>query len=292
MEANLVVVGGKAKKAKVALKVPTLIGRSKEAGLTIGHPMISRQHCEIFESDGLLMVRDLGSLNGTVVDGRRVKESPLPPDAEFSVGPLTFRVEYTYDGDLTNVPATVFAEPQTAAAPTPKTPANDEDVFDLKADETPLPAASPTITSAKPAATDSSSFEEILAQSSNGAAGAGKSAEDDAEEEDDIDFFAMIDEETSEPAPQPKAAEVAPKQAKPAAAAQPAPAKKATASADQKAKPTKESAVAAKEKPTKPVPATKKQPSKEAAAQPKPAPVDDPSELPDDLFDDLLKGLD
>ncbi len=95
MEAKLIVVGGKASKAKIALKLPTVIGRSREAGLTIAHPMISRRHCEVFEADGLLMVRDLGSLNGTVVGGQRVKESPLPPDAEFTVGPLTFRAEYT-----------------------------------------------------------------------------------------------------------------------------------------------------------------------------------------------------
>ena len=98
MEAKLIVVGGKASKTTIALKLPTMIGRSREAGLTIPHPMISRQHCEVFEADGLLMVRDLGSLNGTMVGGRRIKESPLPPDAEFTVGPLTFRAEYAVRG--------------------------------------------------------------------------------------------------------------------------------------------------------------------------------------------------
>ncbi len=74
MEAKLIVVGGKANKKTIALKPPTNIGRSRDADLTIPHPMISRQHCEVFETDGLLMVRDLGSLNGTMVGGRRVKE--------------------------------------------------------------------------------------------------------------------------------------------------------------------------------------------------------------------------
>ena len=116
MEAKLTVVGGKASKAQIALKLPTIIGRSRGAGLTVAHPMISRQHCEVFEADGLLMVRDLDSLNGTSVGGQKVKESPLPPDAEFTVGPLTFRVEYEYEGDLSELPEPVLAEKKAAAA--------------------------------------------------------------------------------------------------------------------------------------------------------------------------------
>jgi len=110
MEVKLTVVGGKASKSVIPLKLPTIIGRSREAELTIAHPMISRQHCQIFEKDGLLWIRDMGSLNGTVVQGQRVKESPLPPDREFTVGPLTFRPQYEYKGDLAAVPPPVLAE--------------------------------------------------------------------------------------------------------------------------------------------------------------------------------------
>ncbi|MBU4399812.1 MAG: FHA domain-containing protein, partial [Planctomycetes bacterium] len=95
----------------VALKLPTVIGRGREAGLTVAHPMISRRHCELFEADGLLMVRDLGSLNGTVIDGRRIKESPLPPEGKFAIGPLTFRAQYEYEGDLNALPEAVLADP-------------------------------------------------------------------------------------------------------------------------------------------------------------------------------------
>jgi predicted component of type VI protein secretion system len=110
MEAKLTVVAGKANKKSIALTPPTKIGRSRDADLTIPHPMISRQHCEVFEANGLLMVRDVGSLNGTMVGGRRIKEAPLPPLAEFTVGPLTFRAEYQYEGDLSKLPAPVWAD--------------------------------------------------------------------------------------------------------------------------------------------------------------------------------------
>jgi pSer/pThr/pTyr-binding forkhead associated (FHA) protein len=48
MEAKLVITKGKANKAEVKLKLPTTIGRSREADLTIAHPMVSRQHCQLF----------------------------------------------------------------------------------------------------------------------------------------------------------------------------------------------------------------------------------------------------
>jgi predicted component of type VI protein secretion system len=110
MEAKLVVTGGKVSKNVIPLTLPTTIGRGRDAKLTIAHPMVSRKHCQLFEKDGLLMIRDLGSLNGTMIAGQRIKEAPLPPDAEFTVGPLTFRAEYQYDGDLKALPDPVFEE--------------------------------------------------------------------------------------------------------------------------------------------------------------------------------------
>ncbi|MCE5303553.1 MAG: FHA domain-containing protein [Planctomycetaceae bacterium] len=119
MKAFLLVVGGKASKKKIGLKLPLVIGRGRDAGLKIGHPMVSRHHCELFETDGLLMVRDCGSLNGTLIDGRRIKESPLLPDAEFTIGPLTFRAEYDYAGDRQKLPAAVPADDGSFDRPTP-----------------------------------------------------------------------------------------------------------------------------------------------------------------------------
>jgi hypothetical protein len=119
MQAKLIVVGGKASKREVLLKLPSTIGRSREADLTVAHPMVSRKHCEAYELGGLLMIRDLGSLNGTYVGGKRVREAPLPPNREFTVGPLTFRVRYEYTGDLNQLPPVVLAGEANAAPPAP-----------------------------------------------------------------------------------------------------------------------------------------------------------------------------
>ena len=100
MEAKLVVVGGKANKAEVQLKLPTVIGRGRDADLTVAHPTVSRHHCVLFEQDGVLFVRDNGSLNGTLVEGNKVEEAQLKPGETLTVGPLTFRAEYQWSAGL------------------------------------------------------------------------------------------------------------------------------------------------------------------------------------------------
>src|SRR5262245_699401 len=110
MEAKLIVIGGKANKGEIKLKLPTTIGRSRKADLTIAHPKVSRQHCQIFERDGVLVVRDNGSLNGTLIDNDRITEAILKPGDKLTVGPLTFVAVYEHSGPL---------PPLTADLPTP-----------------------------------------------------------------------------------------------------------------------------------------------------------------------------
>jgi predicted component of type VI protein secretion system len=154
VEVQLTITGGKVSKKNIALKVPSTIGRGGDSTLSIAHPMISRHHCKLFENKGLLMIRDMGSLNGTFIDGQRIVEAPLPPSTEFSVGPLTFRVQYRYAGDLDALPAAKLAKPvdadktgvvaQTSVAAKPATAA--------KPAEQVKPAAKAVAAAAKPAA--------------------------------------------------------------------------------------------------------------------------------------------
>jgi hypothetical protein len=150
MDAKLQVISGNASKDLIPLNLPSTIGRGKEAGLTIAHPLISRQHCRLYEANGLLMVQDAGSTNGTFVGGRRIREAPLPPETEFSIGPLTFRVKYQYAGDLSKLPAPVYADPSGQPAPeeTPEFEAVDDDIDFLLAEDSIIGSEPP----AKPAA--------------------------------------------------------------------------------------------------------------------------------------------
>lgn len=103
MKARLIVTEGKANQREVSVTLPVVIGRSRSAGLTIGHAMVSRLHCEIYEVAGLVRIRDLGSTNGTFVGGERVEEAVLRPRDQFTIGPLTFEVDYAYADDSTIV---------------------------------------------------------------------------------------------------------------------------------------------------------------------------------------------
>ena len=110
LKAKLVVVGGEAKQTEVRLKVlPTIIGRGREATLTLPHPLVSRQHCEIFEENGRLYVKDLSSLNGTYLNNERIEgQQPFDPDQLLTLGNVTFRAVYEI--------AAEFAETQQPAA--------------------------------------------------------------------------------------------------------------------------------------------------------------------------------
>ncbi len=95
LKAKLVVVGGDAKAAEVDLRLPCVIGRGREVTLTLPHPLVSRRHCEITEDNGRLFVRDMGALNGTYVNNKRIeKTEPLEPNQLLTLGNVTFRAVY------------------------------------------------------------------------------------------------------------------------------------------------------------------------------------------------------
>ncbi len=98
MKAKLVVVKGANPAAIQINKFPATIGRSKDVSLKLGTTAVSRQHCEIAENGGALIVRDLGSTNGTFVNKGKV-ETPteLGNGDLLRVGPVTFRAVITVD---------------------------------------------------------------------------------------------------------------------------------------------------------------------------------------------------
>lgn len=72
----------------------TVIGRGSDAGITIADAGSSRRHAEILWDGERAMLRDLGSTNGTKIDGQKVREAALSPDTAFTIGrtELVFRV--------------------------------------------------------------------------------------------------------------------------------------------------------------------------------------------------------
>jgi len=91
---RLKVVGGELEHSEVDMTLPATLGRGSEASLRLVHPLVSRLHCELFEREGQVWVRDLRSLNGTFVGSERVGECLLRPGDLLTVGVVTFRASY------------------------------------------------------------------------------------------------------------------------------------------------------------------------------------------------------
>jgi pSer/pThr/pTyr-binding forkhead associated (FHA) protein len=93
IDAKLVLVGDEPKPTVIKLKkLPMTIGRGKEADLTLAHPMVSRLHCEFYDVEETLCIRDLGSLNGTFVGDIRVNEAALESGDQLTIGSATFKL--------------------------------------------------------------------------------------------------------------------------------------------------------------------------------------------------------
>jgi pSer/pThr/pTyr-binding forkhead associated (FHA) protein len=73
-------------------KLPVLLGRGTDVGIQVLDSFASRRHCEISERDGALFLRDLGSKNGSFVNGHYATESSLRAGDTFTVGASTFVV--------------------------------------------------------------------------------------------------------------------------------------------------------------------------------------------------------
>ena len=72
----------------------TIIGRSEACNLRIPLGDVSRRHCSVMRAaDGEGRLQDLGSSNGTYVNGRRVQESPLLAGDVIHIGKLKFLLQ-------------------------------------------------------------------------------------------------------------------------------------------------------------------------------------------------------
>lgn len=96
----------------------TLFGRDDGADVRLDHKSVSKLHCVVVKTDGLLLVRDLGSTNGTRVNGQRVRRAALLPNDFLSVANLKYQVKFGAE-----LEAILAADPKPAAAAAENPPA-------------------------------------------------------------------------------------------------------------------------------------------------------------------------
>ena len=71
-----------------------VVGRGQNADIILHDSQVSRIHCKITYSGGKVFVEDLGSTNGTLVDGRRIKLDSLTIHSRLQIGGFVMKTEF------------------------------------------------------------------------------------------------------------------------------------------------------------------------------------------------------
>src|SRR6478672_8888833 len=70
----------------------TVVGRREFCDIQVDHPSLSKRHCVLVKTDGLLVIRDLATTNGTKVKGQKIRWAALLPEDRISLGGYKIRV--------------------------------------------------------------------------------------------------------------------------------------------------------------------------------------------------------
>jgi EAL domain-containing protein (putative c-di-GMP-specific phosphodiesterase class I) len=91
--------------------LPFQIGRKQGGSLCLPVVHVSKQHAEIFEQGGSLRLRDLGSTNGTYVNGKRVEREVRLADGDMlQFASEVFRLQFDGHGTVTATVATAHCD--------------------------------------------------------------------------------------------------------------------------------------------------------------------------------------
>jgi pSer/pThr/pTyr-binding forkhead associated (FHA) protein len=84
--------GGRAGESFFPSGERTLIGRSPDCDVFLDDVTVSRKHAEVLRDGDSFTINDLGSLNGTFVNKKRIESAELEDDDEVQIGKyrLTF----------------------------------------------------------------------------------------------------------------------------------------------------------------------------------------------------------
>ena len=136
MKAKFVVLKG-AKNGSFVVKLPTVIGRSKEVKVKLPSSKVSRYHCEIYDHQGKIVAKDLNSSNGTMVNGVKIGGPTfLTPDDVLEVGPVRLKVLAHHPEEAAKA---ALADTVTDNSPRVKDTVSDEPVIAEARDESPQP---------------------------------------------------------------------------------------------------------------------------------------------------------
>lgn len=95
----------------------TVLGRGSDADITLADTGTSRRHLEVQWNGTQATARDLGSTNGSRINGQRFREAVLQPDAEVVIGQTHIIFRLIPKAQQTPPPSASSASDATAAQP-------------------------------------------------------------------------------------------------------------------------------------------------------------------------------
>ena len=112
----MVAEGGKTGQLAQVRELPLVVGRGSKADLRLEDARVSRSHCSFERRDGEVALRDLRSLNGTWLNGRRVSFEVVKSGDRIRVG-HTVLIYFDDGGGLDAVFAETVERPGRGPAP-------------------------------------------------------------------------------------------------------------------------------------------------------------------------------
>lgn len=118
--AKLVVLTQSMAGRSVDLGERTTIGRVEDNAFQIAEPSVSSRHCEILLQGGEVLVKDLGSTNGTFINNEKITEGILKPGQTLRLGNIELKLDAP---GAPGAPSAPPSSPASGTAPTaPATP--------------------------------------------------------------------------------------------------------------------------------------------------------------------------
>ena len=75
-------------------KGTVVLGRGQDAEIRLDDELVSRRHCALTFDGNAVSVKDLGSTNGTYVDGQPVDIKTLEPDNRLQIGKMVLKIDF------------------------------------------------------------------------------------------------------------------------------------------------------------------------------------------------------
>lgn len=97
IDARLHIVSGEGQGRQVPLKdAATLIGRDADCQLVLEDPRVSGRHAQVYFAGGEFRVKDLGSTNGTLLNGSALTDAAYRDGDDLRVGRSVVRIEIDF----------------------------------------------------------------------------------------------------------------------------------------------------------------------------------------------------